>query len=117
MLSVTLSPPSRTLGTTRTALPLLPSLVYVFQASVIQFILISPQLPTFHDALTCTNSSSVTLTEYSTWPSLDYNVYASIVGDCAWAEGGCPITQQNFIDLVYSAISDEADPTYPEYAP
>ncbi|VDB99713.1 unnamed protein product [Peniophora sp. CBMAI 1063] len=73
-------------------------------------------LPTFRDALTCTSSNSVTLTELSTWPSLDYNVYASIVGDCAWAEGGCPITLQNFIDLVYSAISDEDSPVYPDSA-
>ncbi|KZV75467.1 hypothetical protein PENSPDRAFT_731600 [Peniophora sp. CONT] len=64
--------------------------------------------PIFHDALTCLidNSNAVELTPLSTWPSLDYNVYASIVGDCAWAPGGCPITQQNFIDLVYGAIAE-----------
>ncbi|VDB99706.1 unnamed protein product [Peniophora sp. CBMAI 1063] len=72
-------------------------------------------IPTFHDGLTCevNTSSSVELTDISTWPSLDYNVYASIVGDCAWAEGGCPVTQQNFIDLVYSAISETGGP-YPD---
>ncbi|KAJ7176300.1 hypothetical protein C8R43DRAFT_1118818 [Mycena crocata] len=31
--------------------------------------------------------------------SLDYNnVYAPIVGDCAYQTGGCPITQQNYVD-------------------
>ncbi|KAI0765450.1 hypothetical protein C8Q74DRAFT_1371246 [Fomes fomentarius] len=38
-------------------------------------------------------------------PSLDYNIYAEIVGDCAWQEGGCPVTQQNFIDFVYSTLT------------
>ena len=58
----------------------------------------------------------------ATVPSLDYNVgeyflewlymliapflqvYAAIVGDCAWAAGGCPITPQNFVDLIYSSV-------------
>ncbi|KAI0765473.1 hypothetical protein C8Q74DRAFT_1220210 [Fomes fomentarius] len=46
-------------------------------------------------------------------PNLDYNIYAQIVGDCAWQEGGCPVTQQNFIDFVYSAISDIGTNSYP----
>ncbi|KZV75465.1 hypothetical protein PENSPDRAFT_680940 [Peniophora sp. CONT] len=77
---------------------------------------IAASIPTFHDGLTCGVSSqnSVVLTEISTWPSLDYNVYASIVGDCAWAEGGCPITKQNFIDLVYGAISETTQGPYPK---
>lgn len=33
-------------------------------------------------------------------------IYAGIVGECAWQEGGCPITQQNYIDFVYGALSD-----------
>ncbi|VDB99707.1 unnamed protein product [Peniophora sp. CBMAI 1063] len=76
---------------------------------------VAASIPTFHDGLTCgvNTTSSVELTDISTWPSLDYNVYASIVGDCAWAEGGCPITEQNFIDLIYSAISSAGGP-YPD---
>ncbi|EJF64942.1 hypothetical protein DICSQDRAFT_159903, partial [Dichomitus squalens LYAD-421 SS1] len=79
-------------------------------------------LPNFHDGLICNsvgaNSTDIPLPAYSKWPNLDYNVYADIVGECAWASGGCPITQQNFIDLVYSAISQEtADtPVYPDSA-
>ena len=77
-------------------------------------------MPVFHDGLECSsdpnNSTSIVLPPFSQWPSLDYNVYADIVGECAWAPGGCPITQQNFIDLVYGAISQETDttPVYPE---
>ena len=77
-------------------------------------------MPVFHDGLECSsdpnNSTSIVLPPFSQWPSLDYNVYASIVGDCAWATGGCPITQQNFIDLIYGAISQETrqTPVYPE---
>ncbi|EDR01874.1 uncharacterized protein LACBIDRAFT_332847 [Laccaria bicolor S238N-H82] len=33
-------------------------------------------------------------------PSLDYNLYAGIVGDCDWATGpGCPITPQKYVDF------------------
>ncbi|KAL1746348.1 hypothetical protein HDZ31DRAFT_72937 [Schizophyllum fasciatum] len=46
-------------------------------------------------------------------PSLDYNLYAGIVGDCAWAPDGCPITQQNFIDFVYSTLSELGSGDYP----
>ncbi|KIY48895.1 hypothetical protein FISHEDRAFT_73226 [Fistulina hepatica ATCC 64428] len=45
--------------------------------------------------------------------SLDYNVYASIVGGCAWQKGGCPMTQQNFIDLVYSSVSAYGGKNFP----
>ncbi|KAF8487930.1 hypothetical protein JB92DRAFT_1461889 [Gautieria morchelliformis] len=38
--------------------------------------------------------------------SLDYvNVYAPIVGSCAFASGGCPITQKKYIDFYYGSIS------------
>jgi hypothetical protein len=37
-------------------------------------------------------------------PSLSYHVYANIVGDCAWNDGGCPITQQKYIDWFYGAL-------------
>ncbi|KAI5834097.1 hypothetical protein K523DRAFT_412709 [Schizophyllum commune Tattone D] len=46
-------------------------------------------------------------------PSLDYNIYAGIVGDCAWQPDGCPITQQNFIDFIYSALSDIGSADWP----
>ncbi|KAI5886210.1 uncharacterized protein SCHCODRAFT_02519573 [Schizophyllum commune H4-8] len=46
-------------------------------------------------------------------PNLDYNVYASIVGDCAWEPNGCPITQQNFIDFIYSTLSDIGSADWP----
>ncbi|KAJ7573433.1 hypothetical protein C8J56DRAFT_982688 [Mycena floridula] len=38
-------------------------------------------------------------------PSLDYNIYASIVGECAWEEGGCPMTSQNFVDFIYGSLT------------
>ncbi|KAJ3726905.1 hypothetical protein EV361DRAFT_378360 [Lentinula raphanica] len=58
----------------------------------------------------CTQSdsevgSNVTVPDAPSTESLDYNIYASIVGDCAWQEGGCPITQQNYIDFVYGTLS------------
>ncbi|KAJ7651431.1 hypothetical protein FB45DRAFT_1051156 [Roridomyces roridus] len=38
--------------------------------------------------------------------SLDYdNIYAGIVGSCAFAPGGCPITQQNYIDFYYGELT------------
>ncbi|THU80017.1 hypothetical protein K435DRAFT_785625 [Dendrothele bispora CBS 962.96] len=52
--------------------------------------------------------------EASQTESLDYNIYASIVGDCAWQEGGCPITQQNYIDFVYGALSEIGTSTWPD---
>ncbi|KAH8813720.1 hypothetical protein DL96DRAFT_1625219 [Flagelloscypha sp. PMI_526] len=42
----------------------------------------------------------------TTLPHLDFNIYAQIVGDCAWDQpAACPITQQNFIDFIYGQIS------------
>jgi len=40
-------------------------------------------------------------------------VYASIVGDCAWQEGGCPITQQNYVDFIFSQLSAAQATSYP----
>lgn len=37
------------------------------------------------------------------------------MGDCAWAAGGCPITKQNYIDLVYSAIGDAHKGNWPRW--
>ncbi|KAK7435353.1 hypothetical protein VKT23_019704 [Stygiomarasmius scandens] len=45
---------------------------------------------------------------------LNYNIYASIVGECAWQEGGCPITQQNYIDFVYGALSEVGTSSWPD---
>ncbi|KAI0672489.1 hypothetical protein C8Q78DRAFT_754944 [Trametes maxima] len=66
---------------------------------------------TLRDVLSCTNPE---IAQENAFPSLDYNVYASIVGDCAWQEGGCPITQQNFLDLLYSSIGTESSPVWPD---
>ncbi|KAJ7861737.1 hypothetical protein B0H14DRAFT_2349924 [Mycena olivaceomarginata] len=32
-------------------------------------------------------------------------IYAGIVGSCAFASGGCPITQQNYIDFYYGELT------------
>ncbi|KAJ7500671.1 hypothetical protein B0H11DRAFT_1856122 [Mycena galericulata] len=46
--------------------------------------------------------------------SLDYdNVYAPIVGSCAFASGGCPITQQNYIDFYYGTLTAINTANYP----
>ncbi|KAJ8453624.1 hypothetical protein ONZ51_g13495 [Trametes cubensis] len=65
-------------------------------------------------AASCNNPTGITSLE--SIPSLDYNLYASIVGDCAWAPGGCPITQQNFIDLIYSAVDEAGKGNWPSSA-
>ncbi|EEB94052.1 hypothetical protein MPER_07205 [Moniliophthora perniciosa FA553] len=48
-------------------------------------------------------------------PHLNYNIYAGIVGDCAWQEGGCPITQQNYIDFYYGALSEINTNVWPDW--
>ncbi|PBK98636.1 hypothetical protein ARMGADRAFT_1131072 [Armillaria gallica] len=45
---------------------------------------------------------------------LSYNIYANIVGDCAWQEGGCPITFQNYVDWFYGALSAVNATIWPE---
>ncbi|KAK7037417.1 hypothetical protein VNI00_011167 [Paramarasmius palmivorus] len=47
-------------------------------------------------------------------PHLSYEIYAGIVGDCAWQEGGCPITQQNYIDFVYGTLSELQTSVWPD---
>ncbi|KAJ8516881.1 hypothetical protein ONZ45_g5860 [Pleurotus djamor] len=37
--------------------------------------------------------------------NLDYNIYATIVGTCAWDPNGCPISGQNYIDFYYGTLS------------
>ncbi|PBK62654.1 hypothetical protein ARMSODRAFT_963957 [Armillaria solidipes] len=46
-------------------------------------------------------------------PHLNYNIYASIVGDCAWQEGGCPITFQNYVDFYYGALTAIGSTVWP----
>ncbi|KIY65761.1 hypothetical protein CYLTODRAFT_456024 [Cylindrobasidium torrendii FP15055 ss-10] len=47
-------------------------------------------------------------------PGLDYNsIYAPIVGDCAYQDGGCPITTQNFVDFIYGSLSAIGSTGYP----
>ncbi|VDB93400.1 unnamed protein product [Peniophora sp. CBMAI 1063] len=46
-------------------------------------------------------------------PNLDYGVYASIVGDCAYDTKACPITEQNLLDLVYSELSKAGATIWP----
>ena len=46
-------------------------------------------------------------------PYLDYGVYASIVGDCAYDTKACGITRQNLLDLVYSELSKAGATIYP----
>ncbi|KAI0317873.1 hypothetical protein OF83DRAFT_93727, partial [Amylostereum chailletii] len=65
------------------------------------------------DYATCGAANETEVPVLAAIPHLDYSVYAEIVGSCAYDEGGCPITQQNFIDLVYSAISGAGLTIYP----
>lgn len=58
----------------------------------------------------CKNSEEVQL---DAQPSLNYGIYASVVGDCAWADGGCSVTKQNFIDFIYSTLSEIGSSDYP----
>ncbi|THU82604.1 hypothetical protein K435DRAFT_691204 [Dendrothele bispora CBS 962.96] len=46
-------------------------------------------------------------------PNLDYSLYADIVGSCAWQEGGCSMTRQNFIDFIYGCLSSINASDYP----
>ncbi|PBK83283.1 hypothetical protein ARMGADRAFT_945229 [Armillaria gallica] len=46
-------------------------------------------------------------------PHLNYNIYASIVGDCAWQGGGCPITFQNYVDFFYGALTAIGSTVWP----
>ncbi|KAH8827310.1 hypothetical protein DL96DRAFT_1244534 [Flagelloscypha sp. PMI_526] len=47
-------------------------------------------------------------------PHLNFNIYAQIVGDCAWNQPeACPITQQNYIDFIYGQIQQTENPSWP----
>ncbi|KAJ7789024.1 hypothetical protein B0H14DRAFT_3503488 [Mycena olivaceomarginata] len=50
--------------------------------------------------------------------SLDYTtIYAGIVGSCAFASGGCPITQQNYIDFYYGELTAVNSNNFPRSKP
>ena len=42
-------------------------------------------------------------------------LYATIVGDCAWEPNGCPITQQNYIDFIYATLSEIGSGDWPRF--
>ncbi|KAF5355574.1 hypothetical protein D9758_006369 [Tetrapyrgos nigripes] len=63
------------------------------------------------ETLECETGDSIPLTGQN---SLDYNIYAGIVGDCAWQEGGCPMTQQNYIDFIFGTLSEINTNTWPD---
>ncbi|KAJ7696933.1 hypothetical protein B0H17DRAFT_1052491 [Mycena rosella] len=44
-------------------------------------------------------------------PNMAAAIYGNIVGDCA--SSGCPITQQNYIDFIYGAMSAAGVTTWP----
>ncbi|KAJ7578975.1 hypothetical protein C8J56DRAFT_964492 [Mycena floridula] len=64
-------------------------------------------------AANCTTGSKVDVNRANT-PSLDYNIYADIVGDCAWAPGGCPISEQNYIDWFYGVLTALKSTQWPD---
>ncbi|KAI0751303.1 hypothetical protein C8Q80DRAFT_1156547 [Daedaleopsis nitida] len=73
-------------------------------------------------AATCATMGSVldaaccagTCTQPTDQVSLDYtNVYASIVGDCAFQSGGCSLTWQPFIDWFYNTIQSTGTNLWP----
>ncbi|KAJ6553699.1 hypothetical protein DFH09DRAFT_924744, partial [Mycena vulgaris] len=55
----------------------------------------------------CQNSNVLPATSI---PNLSSTVYASIVGSCA---PNCPITQQNYIDFVYGAMTAAGVTSWP----
>ncbi|KAF8881355.1 hypothetical protein BD779DRAFT_1445531, partial [Infundibulicybe gibba] len=63
------------------------------------------------EAICCQSGICPELTDQA---SLDYiNIYAPIVGSCAFAPGGCSITEQNFIDFYFGSISAINSPVFP----
>ena len=55
------------------------------------------------------------LPEQNKYPYLDYGVYASIVGDCAYDAKACGVTRQNLLDLVYGQLKTVKAQIYPTY--
>ncbi|VDC01809.1 unnamed protein product [Peniophora sp. CBMAI 1063] len=65
------------------------------------------------DYATCDKAS---IPESNTLPYLDYGVYASIVGDCAYDAQACGISRQNLVDLVYGGLSAAGATIWPTSA-
>ncbi|KAJ7595116.1 hypothetical protein C8J56DRAFT_928523 [Mycena floridula] len=61
----------------------------------------------------CTAGSKVAYKRADT-PSLSYNIYADIVGDCAWAPNGCSMSEQNYIDWFYGTLSSVNSKSWPD---
>ncbi|KAG7442155.1 uncharacterized protein BT62DRAFT_936247 [Guyanagaster necrorhizus] len=61
----------------------------------------------------CWNSD---VDDASDLPHLNYNIYANIVGDCAWQEGGCSSTFQNYVDWFYGALSAVDATIWPDFS-
>ncbi|GJE99106.1 hypothetical protein PsYK624_153520 [Phanerochaete sordida] len=60
-------------------------------------------LEPFLEALCCSTGRCL---DPAREPSLDYNLYASIVGPCAWAPGGCPVQPKDFVKFYYDTLLD-----------
>ncbi|GJE98890.1 hypothetical protein PsYK624_151270 [Phanerochaete sordida] len=60
-------------------------------------------LEPFLEALCCSTGQCL---DPSSEPSLDYNVYADIVGPCAWAPGGCPVQPKDYVKFYYDTLLD-----------
>ncbi|KZV74697.1 hypothetical protein PENSPDRAFT_681657 [Peniophora sp. CONT] len=65
------------------------------------------------DFATCDKHDTLSETEQ---PNLDYGVYASIVGDCAYDKTACKMTAQNMLDLIYSELSKAGATIWPSDA-
>ncbi|KAF9013797.1 hypothetical protein BDZ89DRAFT_1076801 [Hymenopellis radicata] len=77
-------------------------------------------VPTCVAGLTCDGSNLLVLAQCQNpevsvtgAPHLNYDIYASIVGDCAWQEGGCPITFQNYVDFFYGQLTAIGSDSWP----
>jgi hypothetical protein len=53
-----------------------------------------------------------TVADQDQTPALSTNIYKNIVGSCA--DQGCPMTQQNYVDFVYGALSAINSTDYPD---
>ncbi|KAF9491467.1 hypothetical protein BDN71DRAFT_1342503, partial [Pleurotus eryngii] len=46
---------------------------------------------------------------------LQTQIYANIVSSCAWDPNGCLITEQNYIDFYYAALTAISTSSWPRY--
>ncbi|KAF8909950.1 hypothetical protein CPB85DRAFT_1435428 [Mucidula mucida] len=77
-------------------------------------------VPTCVAGLTCDGGNLLVLAQcqnpevtVTSAPHLNYDIYASIVGDCAWQDGGCSITFQNYVDFLYSQLTAVGSTDWP----